>query len=147
MQVKHYEVCQILCFLGMYIICMCLQDFFQNYLGRSGYDSLCYIDSLIGDYWIRSLVPQYQNLITIHTSLFTQPSFLHSLFLWRRGILNVWEGSSPSQQDENLIVVYTSEYNWAVISTLTCMSMVSSSMSDSECYLAVQVHVRVLLLP
>ena len=35
----------------------------------------------------------------------------------------------------------------AVISTLTCMSMVSNSTSDSGCYLAVQIHVRVLLLP
>ena len=35
----------------------------------------------------------------------------------------------------------------AVISTLTCTSMVSNSTSDSECYLAVCVHVRVLLLP
>ena len=34
-----------------------------------------------------------------------------------------------------------------VISTLTCTSMASNSMSDSECYLAVRVHVRVLLLP
>ena len=35
----------------------------------------------------------------------------------------------------------------AVISTLTCTSMASNSTSDSECYLAVRVHVRVLLLP
>ena len=35
----------------------------------------------------------------------------------------------------------------AVISTLTCMSMASNSTSNSECYLAVRVHVRVLLLP
>ena len=35
----------------------------------------------------------------------------------------------------------------AVISTLTCTSMASNSTSDSECYLAIQVHVRVLLLP
>ena len=34
-----------------------------------------------------------------------------------------------------------------VISTLTCTSKASNSTSDSECYLAVQVHVRVLLLP
>ena len=35
----------------------------------------------------------------------------------------------------------------AVISTLTCMSMVRNSTSNSECYLAVRVQVRVLLLP
>ena len=35
----------------------------------------------------------------------------------------------------------------AVISTLTCTSMASNSTSDSECYFAVRVHVRVLLLP
>ena len=35
----------------------------------------------------------------------------------------------------------------AVINTLTCTSMASNSTSDSKCYLAVQVHVRVLLLP
>ena len=35
----------------------------------------------------------------------------------------------------------------AVISTLTCTSMACNSTSDSECYLAVRVHVRVLLLP
>ena len=35
----------------------------------------------------------------------------------------------------------------AVISTLTCTNVASNSTSDSECYLAVQVHVRVLLLP
>ena len=33
----------------------------------------------------------------------------------------------------------------AVISTLTCTSMVSNSTSDSECYLAVRVHVKVLI--
>ena len=31
----------------------------------------------------------------------------------------------------------------AVISTLTCTSMACNSMSDSECYLAVRVYVRV----
>ena len=35
----------------------------------------------------------------------------------------------------------------AVISTLTCTSMVSNSTNDSKCYLAVRVHVRALLLP
>ena len=35
----------------------------------------------------------------------------------------------------------------AVISTLTCTSMASNSTSNSECYLAVRVHVRVLTLP
>ncbi len=35
----------------------------------------------------------------------------------------------------------------AVISTLACTSMVSNSTRDSECYLAVPVQVRVLLLP
>ena len=35
----------------------------------------------------------------------------------------------------------------AVIGTLTCMSMACNSTSDSECYQAVQVQVRVLLLP
>ena len=35
----------------------------------------------------------------------------------------------------------------AVISTITCTSMASNSTSDSECYLAVRAHVRVLLLP
>ena len=35
----------------------------------------------------------------------------------------------------------------AVISTLTYTSMANNGMSDSECYLAVQVQVRVLLLP
>ena len=38
----------------------------------------------------------------------------------------------------------------AVISTVACTSMASNSMSDSECYLVVRVHVytlRVLLLP
>ena len=36
---------------------------------------------------------------------------------------------------------------WAVISSLTCMSMASNSTSNSECYLAVRVQVGVLLLP
>ena len=35
----------------------------------------------------------------------------------------------------------------AVISTLTCTSMASNSTSDSKCYQAVRVQVRVLLLP
>ena len=35
----------------------------------------------------------------------------------------------------------------SVISTLTCMSMASNNTSDSKCYLAIRVHVRVLLLP
>ena len=35
----------------------------------------------------------------------------------------------------------------AVISTVTCTSMASDSTSDSECYLALRIHVRVLLLP
>ena len=33
----------------------------------------------------------------------------------------------------------------AVISTLTCTSMVSNSTSDSECYLAVRVHDNVIV--
>ena len=35
----------------------------------------------------------------------------------------------------------------AVIGTLTCTSMASNSTSDSECYQAIRVQVRVLLLP
>ena len=55
----------------------------------------------------------------------------------------------------NILVIgiqdlYISKYKYtirAVISTLICMSKTSNSMSNSECYLAVRIHVRVLLLP